>query len=91
MGVGHLFWVPDTDDIKQEHKNHETIPSRFSLNRKQRSHLCPVYEVLTGIWNPKVSGQIVNSFGQGSVHLTVSLEISKIMPLETISQQAQIC
>ena len=27
-------------------------------------HLCPVHEVLTGIWNPLISGQIVNSFGQ---------------------------
>ena len=29
-------------------------------------HLCPVHEVLTGIWNPLMSGQIVNSFGQGN-------------------------
>ena len=53
----------------KEQKKHENIPSRFSLNRKQRSlvlhHLCPVHEVLTGIWNPLISGQIVNSFGQG--------------------------
>ena len=29
-------------------------------------HLCPVHEVLSGIWNSLiVSGQIVNSFGQG--------------------------
>ena len=28
-------------------------------------HLCPVHEVLSGIWNPLISGQIVNSFGQG--------------------------
>ena len=28
-------------------------------------HLWPVHEVLTGIWNPLISGQIVNSFGQG--------------------------
>ena len=34
---GHLFCVRDTDDIKQKNKNHETILSRFSLNKKQRS------------------------------------------------------
>ena len=27
-------------------------------------HLCPVHEVMTGIWNPLISAQIVNSFGQ---------------------------
>ena len=27
--------------------------------------LCPVHEVLTGIWNSLISEQIVNSFGQG--------------------------
>ena len=32
---GHLFRVPDTDDIKQKNNNLETIPSRFYLNRKQ--------------------------------------------------------
>ena len=32
----NIFCVPDTDDIKQNNKNHETIPSRFSLNRKQK-------------------------------------------------------
>ena len=41
------------------------MPSRCSLNRKHAlHHLCPVHEVLTGIWNPLISGQIVNSFGQ---------------------------
>ena len=42
---GHLFCVPDTDDVKQ--KNNETIPSRFSLNRKQRSLLLYVICVLS--------------------------------------------
>ena len=28
-------------------------------------HLCPVHKVLSGIWNPLLSGQIVNLFGQG--------------------------
>ena len=72
---GHLFCVSGTDDVTEQKNNSlETIPSRFSLNRKQRSlllscfalrNLCPVHEVLSGIWNPLISGQIVNSFGQG--------------------------
>ena len=48
----------------------ETIPSRFSLNRKQRSLLlyviCVQYtKFWVEIWNPLIPGQIVNSFGQG--------------------------
>ena len=72
---GHLFCVSGTDDVTEQKNNSlETIPSRFSLNRKQRSlllncfalrNLCPVHEALSGIWNPSISGQIVNSFGQG--------------------------
>ena len=72
---GHLFCVSGTDDVTEQKNNSlETIPSRFSLNRKQRSlllscfalrNLCPVHEVLSGNWNPLISGQIVNSFGQG--------------------------
>ena len=34
-----LFCVPDTDNVKQKNNSLETIPSRFSLNRKQRSLL----------------------------------------------------
>ena len=48
----------------------ETIPSRYSLNRKQRSLLlyviCVQYtKFWVEIWNPLIPGQIVNSFGQG--------------------------
>ena len=47
-----LSRVPDTDDVKQKNKKHETIPSRFFPELKtNRSfvvrHLCPVHEVLT--------------------------------------------
>ena len=56
MGVGHLFCVPDTDDVKQKNNSLETIPSRYSLNRKQRkftlalvfvSHACTKITVST--------------------------------------------
>ena len=44
-----LLCVPDTDDVKQKDKNHETIPSRFFPEQKTKksfvlSHLCPVHE-----------------------------------------------
>ena len=75
MGVWAFICVSGTDDVTEQKNNSlETIPSRFSLNRKQRGlllscfdlrNLCPVHEVLSGIWNPSISGQIVNSFDQG--------------------------
>ena len=75
MGVWAFICVSGTDDVTEQKNNSlETIPSRFSLNRKQRSlllscfalrNLSPVHEALSGIWNPSISGQIVNSFGQG--------------------------
>ena len=37
-GSSGIYFVY-TDDVKQKNSNHETIPSRFSLNRKQRSLL----------------------------------------------------
>ena len=66
---GHLLLEPDADDVKQKHKTHETIPSRLSPEQKTKKsfglrHLCPVHEVLTGVWK-LLSGQIVNSFGHG--------------------------
>ena len=52
-------------------------------------HLCPVLEVLTGIWNHSYLDKL-------SIHLvreslTVSLGIYKTMPLATMSQQAHAC
>ena len=39
VGTYTVFCVTDSDDEKQRNNNHETIPSRLSLNRKQRSLL----------------------------------------------------
>ena len=57
------------DYVKQNNKNHETIPRRFFPEQKTKKsfvlrHLSPVHKVLTGIWKP-LSGQIVSS----SIHL----------------------
>ena len=32
--MGHLLHVPDTDDVKQKNKNHETIPGSFFPEQK---------------------------------------------------------
>ena len=79
-------------------QNHETIPSRFFPEQTTKKrfvlrHLCPAHEVSTGVYKKPLSAQIVNSFGQESVHLTVmiSLGISKTMSLTTMSQQAHVC
>ena len=67
---GHLFCVPDTDDLKQKNKKSRKHTKQIFLEQKTKKsfvlhHLCPVHEILTGIWNPLISGQIINSFGQG--------------------------
>ena len=51
-GERHLPRVSDIDDVKQNNKNHETIPSIFFPEQKTKRsfvlrHLCPVHEVLT--------------------------------------------
>ena len=68
---GHLLCVKDTDDIiKQKNKEpwkhtKQIFPEQRTKKSFSLHHLCPVHEVLTGIWNPLISAQIVNSFGQG--------------------------
>ena len=47
------------NNIKQISPEQKTKKS-FALR-----HLCPVHEVLSGIGNPLISGQIVTLFGQG--------------------------
>ena len=55
--------------IKQKNKPWKHTKQIFPEQKTKKSFalhdLCPVHEVLTGIWNPLISGQIVNSFGQG--------------------------
>ena len=57
-------------DIQQKNKKTwKHIKQIFPEQKTKKSfalhHLCPVHEVITGIWNPLISAQIVNSFGQG--------------------------
>ena len=65
-----LICVPGTDDIKEKNKKpwkhtKQIFPEQKTKKSFVLHHLWPVHEVLTGIWNPLISGQIVNSFGQG--------------------------
>ena len=63
MGVwGFILCTRRRWHTKQKKK--KAWKHRFSLNRKRRSRLFYTI-VLSGIWNPLISGQIVNSFGQG--------------------------
>ena len=53
VDFGYLLRVPDTDDVKQKNKNHETIPEHNTEQKKSSfvlRHLCPEHEVLTGFW-----------------------------------------
>ena len=45
----------------------QNFPEQKTKKSFALPHLCPwpVHEVLSGIWNPLISGQIVISFGQG--------------------------
>ena len=56
MGVGYLFCVPGTDDIKKEQKPWNNTKQNFPEQKTKKSyivlpHLCQVHEVLTGFWN----------------------------------------
>ena len=67
------------DDIKQKNKTHETIPSRFSLNKKQSLFLTSsVYSTRSFDWNLESKNIWTNCqfiWSGKSVHLTLSLEI----------------
>ena len=43
----------------------QIVPEQKTKKSFGLRHLCPVHEMLTGIWNPLIFGQNVNSFGQG--------------------------
>ena len=71
----------------------QIFPGPWTKNKEQKikkSHLCPAHEVLSGIGNPLISGQIVNSFGQGKCTFDC-LGLSETIPLATMSQQAHPC
>ena len=49
--LGHLFCVPDTDDLKQQPWNNtkQIFPEQKTKKSFALRHLCPVHEVLCGI------------------------------------------
>ena len=92
-----LFCVPDTDNVKQKNNSLETIPSRFSLNRKQRSLLLYVICVqYTKFWvefwtiNIWTNCQFIWS---GKVYIRLSVwEFQKLFLWQPyMSQQGHVC
>ena len=53
------------DEQKPWNNTKQLFPEQKTKKSFVLHHLCPVHEVLTGICNPSISRQIVNSFGQG--------------------------
>ena len=94
--MGHLFCVPDTDHVKQKNDSLKTIPSRFSLNRKQRSldlsHLCPVHEVLSRILESINTWTNCQFIWSGKVYIWLSVwEFEKLFLWLPMSQQGHAC
>ena len=89
------------DYVKQNDKNQETITSRFFPEQKTKESsvnvICLQY---TKFW-PEFGSHYLDKLSVHqftwsgkvyiNVHLTVSLGISKTMPLATMSQQAHAC
>ena len=68
--------VSDIDDVKQNNKNHETIPSIFFPEQKTKRsfvlrHLCPVHEVLTE--KPKFVGCKIRGMRSWLVFLLIGV------------------
>ena len=94
------MYIPDTDNIKQKNKKpwnntKQIFPEQKTKKSFVLHYLCPVQDVLgcgnldsINIWT---NCQFIWSLSQESVHLTVSLGISKTMPLATMSKQAHAC
>ena len=60
----HRWHVKQKNQKPWKHTK-QVFPEQKTKKSFALHHLCPVHEVLTGIWNPLISAQIVNSFGQG--------------------------
>ena len=64
-----IFCIRHRWHIKQKNKKpwehtKQIFPEQKTKKSFALRHLCPVHKVLSGIWNPLISGQIVNIFGQ---------------------------
>ena len=66
-----------SNNSKQIFHEHKTKKS-FALR-----HLCPINEVLSALWNPLISGQIVNSFGQGKCTFDCQSAFQKLFLSQT--------
>ena len=66
----------------------QIFPEQKTKKSFALGHLCIVHEVWVELWNPLLSGQIVNSFGQGKCTFDCQSGNFKTIPLATMSQQA---
>ena len=70
MGVGAFILCTghrwrETKEQQPWNNTKQIFPEQKPKKSFALLRLCPVHEVLSGIWNWLISGQIVNSFGQG--------------------------
>ena len=57
--------VMETKEQQPWNNTKQIFPEQETKKSFALCHLCPVHEVLSEILEPLISGQIVNSFGQG--------------------------
>ena len=70
MGVGAFILCTghrwrETKEQQPWNNTKQIFPEQKTKKFFALRHLCPINEVLSALWNPLISGQIVNSFGQG--------------------------
>ena len=64
------WWHIKQKNKKTRKNTRQIFPEQKTKKSFALHHLCPVHKVLTEIWNPLISAQIVNSFGQGKCYVT---------------------
>ena len=70
MGVGAFILCTghrwrETKEQQPWNNTKQIFPEQKTKKFFALRHLCPVHEVLSGIWKPLIPEQIVNLFGQG--------------------------
>ena len=57
--------ICNTKDQQPWNNTKQIFPEQKTKKSFALGHLCPVHELWVEFWNPLLSGQIINSFGQG--------------------------
>ena len=61
LGIYFVYQTQMTYITKEQKTMKQIFPEQKTKKSFASHHLCPVHEILTGIWNPLISAQIVNS------------------------------